>query len=59
MKKNANGLWEKIIYVFPGRYEYKFLVDGHWQTDPNNNQACTNCYGTYNNIIVVTLKPEK
>ena len=57
MKRNDDGLWEKIIYVFPGRHEYKFWVDGHWQMDPNNDLSCMNCYGTYNNIIVVEPKP--
>ena len=57
MKKGAGGLWEKIIYVFPGRYEYKFWVDDHWRTDPNNNKTCTNCYGTHNSIIIVEPKP--
>ena len=59
MKKNADGLWEKTIYVFPGRYEYKFWADGHWKMDPSNNQACINCYGTENNFVVVSPKPEK
>ncbi len=59
MKKTAGGLWEKMIYVFPGRYEYKFWVDGHWRTDPNNNKTRTNCYGTQNSIIIVEPKPQE
>ena len=31
MKKDKNGVWRKIVMVYPGRYEYKFLVDGYWQ----------------------------
>jgi len=34
-----------------GTYEYKFLVDGIWRLDPQNNQTCPNCFGTYNNIF--------
>ena len=59
MRKNADGIWEKTIYVFPGSYEYKFFVDGLWQMDPNNSECCTNCYGTDNNVITVTPKPKK
>jgi hypothetical protein len=39
--------------LFPGRYEYKFLVDGRWQIDPAGKQMCWNCFGTQNNVIEV------
>ncbi len=53
MKSSGNGIWEKAIMLQPGRYEYKFLVDGQWQQDPNNDQVCRNCFGTHNNILVM------
>jgi 1,4-alpha-glucan branching enzyme len=53
MKKNKNGVWEKMTFLFPGTYEYRFLVDGHWKNDPNNTQTRTNRFGTINNVIVV------
>lgn len=53
MKSDGNGLWQKIMMLPPGQYEYKFLVDGQWRTDPNNPNQCTNCYGTFNNILHV------
>ena len=28
MKKDKKGMWTKIVTLAPGRYEYKFLVDG-------------------------------
>jgi hypothetical protein len=40
----------------PGNYEYKFLVDGQWKEDPQNDQLHPNCFGTYNNIINVVEK---
>jgi len=42
MKKNKNGVWEKMTFLFPGTYEYRFMVDGHWKNDPNNHQTRTN-----------------
>lgn len=54
MKKNKKGVWEKILMMEIGRYEYKFLVDGHWQSDPQNKQVCRNCFGTINNVLMVT-----
>ncbi len=53
MKKNKNGIWEKMTFLFPGRYEYRFMVDGQWKNDPENNQMCANRFGTKNNFIVV------
>lgn len=56
MKKNANGVWEKIIMVPAGSYEYRFLVDGEWRNDPLNGQVCANCFGTFNNVLKVPSK---
>ena len=56
MKKDENGLWNKIVVLTPGRYEYKFLVDGQWQNDPRNVESCYNCFGTHNNILNVSPK---
>lgn len=53
MIKRKSGLWEKIIVVQPGRYEYRFLVDGHWQNDPGNTRLCPNCFGSSNNILEI------
>ena len=56
MKKGADGVWKKIIMVPTGKYEYRFLVDGEWWNDPANNQVCTNCFGTLNNVFKVPSK---
>lgn len=53
MKKNKTGVWEKVTLLFPGTYEYRFIVDGQWENDPNNAQTRTNQFGTKNNFIVV------
>jgi len=55
MKKDGNGVWNKAVILPPGSYEYKFLVDGHWKEDPQNDQTCLNCFGTYNNIFNMTV----
>ena len=53
MKINEDGLWKKIVMLPPGKYEYKFLVDGQWWHDPSNAYVCINCFGTQNNVLVV------
>lgn len=56
MKKSGNGLWEKIIMVPAGTYEYRFLVDGEWRNDPANSQVSANCFGAMNNVITISPK---
>jgi len=51
MKKDGNGIWTKAVMLFPGKYEYRFLVDGEWKEDPQNDQKCLNSFGTLNNIF--------
>ena len=53
MQRDDNGLWKKTVMIFPGRYEYKFLVDGQWQNDPCNDQLCYNRFGTQNNLLII------
>lgn len=53
LKSDGNGNWQRVMMLPLGTYEYKFLVDGRWQTDPNNAESRPNCYGTRNSIIEV------
>jgi 1,4-alpha-glucan branching enzyme len=53
MKRDNKGRWSKIVTLSPGRYEYKFLVDGVWQNDPSNDQVVPNSFGTLNNFLNV------
>jgi 1,4-alpha-glucan branching enzyme len=55
MDPNPQGLWEKIIMLPPGRYEYKFHVDGKWLPDRENPNRCRNIFGTENSIITVPV----
>jgi 1,4-alpha-glucan branching enzyme len=53
MQKQENGVWKKTTMLFPGEYEYKFMVDGRWCTDPENDRMCWNRFGSQNNLIEV------
>ena len=49
-----NGKWEKRVNLSPGRYRYKFVVDGrHWMQDPRNPQRAANAFGTHDSLLVV------
>ena len=53
MKQNEDGSWGRVLMLPPGRYEYKFLIDGEWRNDPKNCDFCLNCFGTRNNVMVI------
>ena len=53
MKRGKDGLWETSVALAPGRYEYKFIVDGHWIPDPRATEHVWNRHGTLNSVIEV------
>lgn len=54
MVKEADGLWRLTVYLAPGTYQYRFLVDNEWKEDPGNTQRVPNEYGSYNSVVVVS-----
>jgi 1,4-alpha-glucan branching enzyme len=53
MKRSGRWEWSKTMVLAPGTYEYKLLVDGQWQNDPQNDHLVPNCFGTFNNVLIV------
>jgi chromosome partitioning protein len=53
MLMTGNGQWRMKLPLMPGRYRYRFIVDGKWVTDPNNKYIETNEFGDMNNIVEV------
>lgn len=53
MRRFKDGTCKKAMPLKPGRYEYRFLVDGQWWTDPDNGQRVANPYGEENSVVVV------
>jgi serine protease AprX len=53
--KDQSGLWQTSIGApGPGRYEYKFLVDGQrWVEDPNNGMKSPDIYGGLNSVFEI------
>ncbi len=49
--KDGNGLWENTLNLETGQYEYKFIVDGEWLIDPQQENHVPNSYGTFNSVI--------
>ena len=49
-----DGKWAKALALPPGRYEYRFVVDGQWVDDPAAAELIPNPFGTPNAVLVVT-----
>ena len=43
--------WSANVELSPGRYEYRFVVDGKWLSDPNAKESVANPYGENNSVI--------
>ncbi|MBU2541666.1 MAG: isoamylase early set domain-containing protein [Candidatus Omnitrophica bacterium] len=53
LKKSKDNIWKKEVVLKPGRYEYKFVVDGNWMADPNNSNKSLSAIGTENSVIEI------
>jgi 1,4-alpha-glucan branching enzyme len=51
--RSENGCWEKRMGIAPGRYRYKFIVDGEWTADAKNPELEPNVFGTFDSIITI------
>ncbi len=53
LKKSSAGLWKKMVSLSPGRYEYRFMVDGEWHNDPDCTTCSPNPFGSNNCVLVL------
>lgn len=60
MSRNPAGEWTVTLELAPGRYEYKFVVDGQWCCEPgcddasfNSSDSVPNPFGGKNRLIEV------
>ena len=57
MIPNADGLWHVKIYMVPGTYEYKYVINGErWIKDPGSRQTVGDGYWGENSIVTVTKR---
>jgi chromosome partitioning protein len=50
---HVGRFWKKFVSLQPGRYQYRFIVDGQWQSDPLN-ELKEPCPGGHNSVIELT-----
>jgi 1,4-alpha-glucan branching enzyme len=53
LQQDTKGTWRISLDLKPGKYEYRFLLDGEWQNDPNCDSFVENPFGTSNCLKIV------
>lgn len=48
-----DGIFQARLPLPPGKYSYRYVVDGYWQRDPANERFEANPYGELNSVVVV------
>jgi 1,4-alpha-glucan branching enzyme len=51
--ENGSGLYSLTMYLPPGSYEYKFVINGVWTADPGCPQWTANPLGSLNSLLTV------
>jgi 1,4-alpha-glucan branching enzyme len=57
MMQKKDGVWTFPVYLAAGKYTYKFVVDGQWIIDPENELYEENEFGTGNSVL--WIDPQK
>jgi 1,4-alpha-glucan branching enzyme len=49
----VGSMWTSVLRIPPGRYRYRYVIDGHWYNDPMNADVEPSPYGGDNSVLVV------
>jgi chromosome partitioning protein len=49
----AGRVWATVLKLQPGRYQYRYVVDGQWQNDPLNEHVEATPFGGHNSVFVL------
>ncbi len=53
LKRDSAGKWKVTLSLPPGRYEYRYLVDGVWENDQRPVECVPNAFGSWNCVVTV------
>lgn len=54
LRRDETGTWKVQVWLAPGRYEYRFIVDGEWQDDPLASARVPNAFGSSNCVLAIS-----
>ena len=46
-------VWKKMLKLAPGRYRYRYVIDGQWCTDPRNAAVEPTPFGGHDSLLVL------
>ena len=52
--KEKNGVYTITLKLSPGKYEYKFIVNGVWCVDSECQDWSSNGFGSINSVVTVS-----
>ena len=53
MENIEKGVWARVLHLDPGKYHYKFVVDGKWIIDPKNPKVERDLSGNVNSLLEI------
>ncbi len=51
--KDPAGNWRISLRLTPGKYQYRFCMDGKWADDPSAKETVSNPFGSRNAVLEV------
>jgi chromosome partitioning protein len=51
--REEGGVWKKFVFLSPGSYQYKFVIDDEWREDPGNGLVVQDSLGGQSSVVVV------
>jgi 1,4-alpha-glucan branching enzyme len=52
-KQPKTGRFAITVALQPGIYEYRYIIDGQWVTDPDHNHWAPNPFGSFNSVAQI------
>lgn len=53
VRGEGDGRFRAVLPLSPGKYCYRYVVDGQWLHDPHNQQVESNPFGELNSVVEV------
>ena len=53
LRCDKKGTWRTWMNLPAGQHEYRFIVNGDWQEDPQAGERSYNPFGTFNSVVSV------
>ncbi|GAB1442401.1 hypothetical protein MASR2M39_12360 [Ignavibacteriales bacterium] len=57
LQKGEGDIWSVMLKIEPGYYQYKFIVDGNWIPDPQNDWKINDGGDNFNSLIKIGDPP--